>query len=195
VIIATSFKQSGCPETPMFRADSDLGWKSPSQYFPGPGPEWSQWLLDPGSLTQRLVSLSDGKFQVEVLDECWSRQYSAALLPCFGSRLVKQLMWSRQVVLKGNGTPWVAAHSLIPTSSLRGSLRQLSKLQSRPLGAFLFRHPSLVRDKLEIARVGDGWGRRSVFYLYDKPLLVAEFFLPALLNYQISERKIHDRSQ
>ena len=68
----------------------------------------------------------------------------------------------------------------------------------RPLGGFLFACPSLKRGEVELARLAPGnavyeramarlqlppqplWGRRSVFRLQDKPLLVAEIFLPAI---------------
>lgn len=91
-------------------------------------------------------------------------------------------MWSRKVVLLGRGQPWVTAHTLVPASSLRGSLRRLRYLDEQPLGQFLFRQPSLRRGQLELAPTGEGWGRRSLFYVEGKPLLVAEFFLPALIG-------------
>jgi chorismate-pyruvate lyase len=28
----------------------------------------------------------------------------------------------------------------------------------------------------------NSWGRRSLFYLFKKPVMVAEFFLPAILD-------------
>ena len=137
---------------------------------PEPLQEWTDKLL------------SDQEFRVIVQSQGWSRKHAPALLQCFDPHVASQAMWSRQVILLGRGRPWVSAHSLIPASSLQGPLRRLCKLQERPLGEFLFRHPSLQRRQLEIARTPDGWGRRSVFYLFGKPLLVAEFFLPALLR-------------
>jgi len=139
--------------------------------------------VDPGSLTQRLRKLSGGDFRVQVIEEGWH-------MPKIGERALftgntaRQLMWSRSVLLLGMGEPWVAAHSLIPVSSLRGSLRQMIKLRDRPLGGFLFKHPGLRRLNPQITRLADHWGRRSVFILDGRPLLVAEFFLPALLRWQ-----------
>jgi len=163
-----------------YRADADLPWRRAGQHWPRPPPVWQQCLLAPGSLTHRLQALSDGTFKVEVLDEGWVHGSSRSIA-IFGKRKATQIMWSRRVLLCGHGQPWVAAHSLIPCSSVQGSLRQLVRLRDRPLGGFLFRHPQLHRDEPELVRLSDHWGRRSVFHLQGKSLLVAEFFLPELI--------------
>ena len=148
------------------------------------------WLQDSGSLTARLIDLSEGDFQVKVL-----RQQLA--IP---SRDEQQILGMkhpvraliREVVLMGAGHPWVFARSLLPITSLCGPLRHLRKQNTRPLGAFLFSQPHLERSDIQIARIGNPhayvptfltkgqelWGRRSVFYLESKPLLVSEVFLP-----------------
>lgn len=163
-----------------YRADADLSWRRVEQHWPRPAQIWQQCLLAPGSLTHRLQALSGGTFKVRVLDEGWV-QGSAQTISIFGKRKSEQVMWSRRVLLCGRGQPWVAAHSLIPFSSVEGSLRQLVRLRERPLGGFLFRHPQLRRDEPELVRMSDHWGRRSVFHLQGKSLLVAEFFLPDLI--------------
>jgi len=170
-----------------YRADADLSWRRVEQHWPRPSPIWQQSLLAPGSLTHRLQALSGGTFRVRVVDEGWV-QGSARTIPVFGKRKAAQIMWSRHVLLCGHGEPWVAAHSLIPFSSIQGSLRQLVRLRDRPLGGFLFRHPQLRRDEPELVRLPDHWGRRSVFHLQGKSLLVAEFFLPALIA-QIQQQR------
>lgn len=165
----------------IYRADALLPWRLFDQQWPRPAPEWCDWLLEPGSLTQRLQIVSQGTFKVRVLEEGWCYHKSGNRDP-FSTSVARQMMWSRSVLLYGFGVPWVAAHSLIPVSSLRGSLRQLVKLRDRPLGGFLFKHPSLIRYEPQIVKVNDHWGRRSLFQLEDRPLLVAEFFLPALMS-------------
>jgi len=65
---------------------------------------------------------------------------------------------------------------------MEGPLKRLRRLNERPLGEFLFRDPYLLRSQLEIVREGEIWGRRSLFISHHHPLLVAEFFLPALLE-------------
>lgn len=155
-----------------------------------PPPELQPWLTDPGSLTARLIAKSGGEFRVEVvrqvigrptLDECRAlgvHRSSLALI--------------REVILNGNNQPWVFARSLLPLASLTGALRHLRKQTNRPLGAFLFSQPHLVRSPIAVAAISRDhayvpahlagtevlWGRRSVFSLHAKPLLVSEVFLP-----------------
>lgn len=148
------------------------------------------WLVDPGSLTARLVAKSKGRFQVAVMRQVIGRP-SLDECQALGIR-ANSLALIREVVLMGNNQPWVFARSLLPLSSLTGELRHLRKQANRPLGAFLFSQPHLLRSPIAIARIsGDHayvpaelagsdilWGRRSVFYLRAKPLLVSEVFLP-----------------
>lgn len=135
------------------------------------------------------MELSEGEFQVQVQSEGWLHGTSPSLIPCFGSRRARERMWSRRVLLQGRGETWVEAHTLIPASSLDSPLRRLLRLRDRPLGGMLFRHPQLRRGGMEVCRTREGWGRRSLFYLYGKPLLVAEFFRPVLL--QAADDEIH----
>lgn len=154
------------------------------------------WLLDATSLTQRLVARCPGQFQVQVLDEGWARpslneSRALGMKPGTVARI-------RQVRLLCDGVPWVFARTIIPYSTLKGPVRRLHLLGSKPLGAVLFADTSMRRGELEIAAIGKGsalyqdamraqrskpatiWGRRSVFYLSGKPLLVNEIFLPGL---------------
>lgn len=106
----------------------------------------------------------------------------------------------RQVKLLCENKPWVFARTVIPHSTFRGKQRRLAHLGNRPLGAVLFSDCSMKRGELEIASIVPGqqlfdqatsdlkqkpdrvWGRRSVFYLSGKPLLVSEIFLPGLME-------------
>jgi len=143
-------------------------------------------LLDKGSLTARLQAKSAGHFHVQLLRQFWhTASLSEARLLGIAPR-AKVLV--REVILHGNGQAWVFARSIFPHSSLQGSLRRMGKFDSRPLGAFLFSQTGMRRGPMEVSRfsgVGsttgtqdDVWGRRSVFYIDDKPLLVSEVFLP-----------------
>ncbi|NVK41244.1 MAG: chorismate lyase [Oceanospirillaceae bacterium] len=153
---------------------------------------WRSWLLDNGSLTQRLVSASRGRFHVEVLRQGFyrpSRSEALALgLP------PRRLALIREVQLCGNGQPWVYARSVFPVSTLSGAERRLADIGNRPLGSVLFRDPSMQRDPLQIGelQLADGtrlWARRSVFHLSGKPLLVCEVFLPALESVEYPLRR------
>lgn len=154
----------------------------------------SGWLLDTASLTRRLQRLCPGTFRVQVLSQAWDvpgidearvlgmRQAGVAII--------------RQVHLLCDGQPWIYARTVIPATSLRGKLQGLANLGTRPLGGVLFADPGMQRGPLEVARICRGesvfqaatghlaqhpeeiWGRRTVFRLSGRPLLVSEVFLP-----------------
>ncbi|MGB5177241.1 MAG: chorismate lyase [Gammaproteobacteria bacterium] len=154
----------------------------------------SGWLLDTASLTLRLQRLCPGKFQVRVL----SQTRAPAGIDEVRVLGMKQgsLAIIRQVHLLCDGQPWVYARTVIPVISLRGKLKRLAHLGVRPLGGLLFADPGMQRDAVELARIARGqplyqaatchlgqhpaaiWGRRSVFRLSGRPLLVSEVFLP-----------------
>lgn len=177
-------KKTWTEHYPLSADSADLLWRPAGRVLPRPQPELQAWLLDPGSLTQRLKERSAGLFRVQVLEEKWVRHTSPSLLQCFPIYLTRSRMWSRKVLLKCGDLPWVMAHSLIPVTTMVGELRCLRTLSERPLGEFLFSDPLLQRSQLELTQWRDIYGRRSLFHLQGRPLLVAEFFLPALLEGQ-----------
>jgi chorismate lyase len=150
-----------------------------------------QWLLDKGSLTAKLIQLSEGQFHVRVLRQTITRvdrreAFALGIKPC-------QLSVVREVVLMGGNCAWVFARSVLPLSSLTGRLRHLRKQGNRPLGAFLFNQPQLKRSAIAVAHINrhhhyvpealmagqnSVWGRRSIFDIEGKKLLVSEVFLP-----------------
>jgi chorismate--pyruvate lyase len=159
-------------------------------------PHWVDWLSDRGSLTQRLIEASANRFTVEVLDQVETMptesEAQALNIDCDAP------VYSRQVLLLGNGEPWVFARSIMPLSTLTGRLEFLRDINSQPLGALLFKDPSMTRAPVEAAFLpterahlpdslrhikGPLWGRRSVFRLDQKPLLVSEIFLPEFKPY------------
>ena len=155
-------------------------------------PSLATWLADTGSLTARLVALSDGQFQVDILRQFIGKPSHSEQQALGLAR--HELALVREVILRGQGEAWVFARSLLPLRSLTGKLRHLRKQGRRPLGAFLFSQPGLQRGPIAVAAISAHdrylpapltagqtlWGRRSVFYLGAKPLLVSEVFLPAL---------------
>jgi len=155
-----------------------------------------RWLLDPASLTRRIRSACHGSFRVEVLFQGWARpQHNEARE--LGMR-AGSAGFVREVHLLCDGAPWVFARTVIPRTTLTGPRRCLTRLKSRPLGAVLFADPSMQRGPVEIARLSPCdklypaairhlsqrpetiWGRRSLFTLGGKPLLVSEIFLPGI---------------
>lgn len=166
--------------THLAHADSPTLWRPCRQLPVRPNPFWRNWLLDSGSLTERLDRISAGTFRVNVIEEGWCLA-GLRQMQIFSEDSVTRLMWSRRVQLCLYDQPWVAAHSLIPYSSLIGSGRQLVSLKTKPLGRFLFHQSGLQRGELEVTRLNESiWGRRSLFYLTQKPILVAEFFWPGM---------------
>jgi chorismate--pyruvate lyase len=147
------------------------------------------WLLDPGSLTQRLVMASGGAFRVVVLSQAWHRpSLSESILLDMPHR---QLAIVREVMLMCHDRAVVFARSVIPASSLTGRLRHLRQFDNSSLGELLFRDKSMRRRPFQLTRInGDSekiphdlrqkeklWGRRSRFELAKKPIMVSEIFL------------------
>jgi chorismate--pyruvate lyase len=158
----------------------------------------TEWLFDTGSLTQRLRRACPGEgFRVQVLDQSLTRPLPSERRSLeMGPQLYA---WMREVRLLCDECAWVFARTLIPLSSRQGGCQRLLRLGARPLGEVLFNDPRSRRGRVEVARFrpehalyrhalheaarvrNDAlWGRRSVFHLDDKPLLVCEIFLPDL---------------
>lgn len=153
------------------------------------------WLLDPASLTARLKGICGNDFRVRVLRQQWRRPQT-----CEAQRLEMlrgEFALVREVHLHCAGRVLVYARTVIPRSTLMGRARSLARLGTRPLGEVLFADPGMRRGPLEIARIprdtpeyrvflgvtdpGESvWGRRSVFRLSARPLLVSEIFLPGM---------------
>lgn len=155
-----------------------------------------RWLLDRGSLTQRIQSRCDS-FRVALL----SQRLAAIGHDERGIIAVRrgQRCLVREVSLYCGATPVVFAHSVVEPHALHGPWRMLATLGNRPLGAALFADPRVQRFPLRFRRLGRShalyhracellarpplclWGRRSLFVLRRSRLLVTEVFLPAIL--------------
>ncbi len=145
------------------------------------------WLLDRDSLTKRIIehcSSQKNKFRVEVLKQGKNLPNVSDML-ALGMN-TRQWVYTREVLLYCGNTPVVYAKTVIPLQTLTGEQRKLAFLGKRPLGAYLFSQPNLLRTPIEIAQCWHQnqqlWARRSAFYLENKPLLVYEVFLSGLGN-------------
>jgi chorismate--pyruvate lyase len=189
------------PAAPSRRYVPEPVWVSRRQFVTAAiPPEALRWLMDPASLTQRIINACSGQFRVKVLSQGWMRPMinearRLGMAPS-GRALV------RQVQLLCDEVPWVYARTVIPRRTLTGAERRLAHLKSRSLGAMLFADPTMHRSELELCHVTARdklhallaaslpqepaalWGRRSVFTLHGKPLLVSEIFLPQILRKQ-----------
>ena len=156
--------------------------------------KYRPWLLDPASLTERLIGHCRQRFHVQLLDQRRARPLCSearAVGMRHGTRAVV-----RQVQLMCGDTPWVYARTIIPPPTLARKFHRFARLGTRSLGAVLFADPSMQRGEVEVTCLTPGdflydlaarhlrdkpaaiWGRRSLFRLGGKPLLVCEFFLP-----------------
>ena len=147
------------------------------------------WLLDEGSLTERLICASNGNFEVQRLSQGWQ-------IPTLSERNLLNIparRWAlvREVVLRCHGQAWVYARSVIPGATLSGSLRHLRWLKNQSLGALIFQNPHLRRSSFQLALLPadcdyihpslrqqePAWARRSRFTIAGKSLSVSEVFL------------------
>jgi chorismate--pyruvate lyase len=156
-------------------------------------PALSSWLFDVSSLTARIIELCGKNFSVRVLSQNWqamtAEEASAMALQHVHAALV------REVLLCCNDKPLVYARTVIPVTTLQGAQRLYANMGNRPLGAMLFADRTMRREAVQVGMlpaaheanqyaVSDDriWGRRSVFRVGGKPLLVSEYFLPELLQ-------------
>ena len=149
-----------------------------------------EWLLATESLTERLMSVTDG-FAVHLVQQ--------SCLPLHASEravLQDDQYVVREVVLHNAGIPLVFARSVIPQSLCHG---EFVGLGNQPLGKILFNDKRFVRQPFTLTRIDQGsvfaqawnartdlFGRRSVFAYADSQLLVAEVFLPSSPAYGAS---------
>jgi chorismate--pyruvate lyase len=172
-------------------------WFQPSQALKRQiDPVILSWLTDSGSLTQRLKNYCPEHFSLKVLGEEWVKADNSEAMLLGIEPSQKVLL--RQVHLKCEDQVCVYARSIIPLLTLQGKHRRLKFLGKKPLGEYLFSSPGLERSIIEWSQLATGsslhrialgesaasnkpvWGRRSLFKIDKKPLLVSEFFLPVL---------------
>ena len=130
---------------------------------------------------------------MRVISQRWqiigAEEASAMSLNHVGSALV------RQVLLCCGDKPLVYARTVIPVTSIQGAQRRYVNMGNRPLGAMLFADRTMRREEVQVAMLPDWheanqyaasdervWGRRSVFRVTGKPLLVSEYFFPELFK-------------
>lgn len=133
------------------------------------------WLLSQGSLTQQLTRFAHGEFHVQPFSEGFTaieRHESHFLHTPIG-----EFAWVREAYLYGNeDRPWVKARSIVPIQTLKGQGLRLRYLGNRSLGSLLFQRttPECIR---QIAKLPEGWARRSLYIWHNQPLIVQEVFL------------------
>ena len=161
-------------------------------------PSLRESLLDTGSLTTRLARYCKGDFNLRLAGQDWQRPLpdeTAALQLRRGSFALV-----REIYLQCNDIPWVYGRSIIPARTCTSRERRLAFWGQRSLGNYLFSGRNTRRSEIEIAIIRPGdklfqlashtmtaesdhlWGRRSIFFIRNKPLLVVEVFLENLIR-------------
>ena len=171
-------------------------WSEPDQ-FTIPSLSLKNWLLDTGSLTERLQSQCTsffltliGQRQAEITLEEFQRVGAP------GQQLKPQEWQVREVLLWGDNQPWVFARSIIPQKLCESDFVNLN---TKPLGQLIFNDKRFKRlpfeitnmcaskaflSQLKISTEMDLWGRRSAFSFGNLKMTVSEVFLPSSPAYQ-----------
>lgn len=151
-------------------------------------------MQEKGSFTMHLAKYCKGKLRLELIKQSWQKPliHEARQLKLRNG----EYALVREIYFMCDDVPWVYARSIIPRKTLHGAQRRIVYLGTRSLGSYLFSLKTSYRDKMEIAKIPDNnklfslalknqggsseflWGRRSLFYIKEKPLLVNEIFLP-----------------
>jgi chorismate--pyruvate lyase len=157
-----------------------------------------EWLLHKGSFMQRLKQQGIASSHIQVVCHAWQQ-------PTFDERKIlniahRQFALVREVIISSDQGVWMFARTVFPQQTLTGQERVLRHLKNRALGSKLFKDPTMHRSEFELAAITPDmdwyqkikhfavitapvlWARRSVFHLKNKPLLLAEVFLPAIQN-------------
>ena len=154
-------------------------WKSYHWHTPQ---QARSWLMEKGSLTQRLRESCSGQFHLTLEYQAFERpdldEIQALNLKSGQRALV------REVLLWCDDEPVVWARSILPYQTLQNIHHPLGNLGTKPLGDILFSHPHIHRGEIEVAEVeynnAPHWARRSVFEVEGWPILVSETFLQYL---------------
>lgn len=171
-------------------------WAEP-QAFDIPNSYLKNWLLDTGSLTERLLTQCQS-FQLVVIGQAPVKiSLDESSLLCKTATDFIQEEWQvREVLLCGDGQPWVFARSIIPMELWD---RDFSGLSNTPIGKLIFNDPRFTREPFQITQLKQSntflkqlalqgnlnlWGRRSVFNFEHLKMIVCEVFLPDSPIYQ-----------
>lgn len=154
------------------------------------------WTYEPGSLTRRLRDFYGDAVSVKILFHCWRTPFLSE------RRLLKtpehRYCLTREVLLHAAGKPLILARTIIPEQTIKGAHRNLSHLGNRPLGEVIFSYPKLERLEMDVTLIDQSawtqnaidaasisqpvWGRRTVYAIAHRQMLVSEFFLPEALK-------------
>lgn len=166
-----------------------------------PNAHLKNWLMDTGSLTERLQSVCR-RFEVEVLGHELAPVTEEEHRALYMDTSVARPTQVREVLLRGDDNAWVFARSLMPQEFIETGIHELGNLGNQPLGKILFNDPRFERQPFEImhckvnhplfttlgiSSVHPLWGRRSLFHFQSYCIMVCEMFLPGAPAYRDME--------
>lgn len=186
----------------LFRKFSTIQWQQVSD-FKWPNHIHQKAVCDLGSMTAYLKQFCQ-KIHVEAKPNQWlSKEHLSdlelkLLMPEDEDKNKEEASFLlRQVVLYGNDSPWLLGSTLIPRyPSNQGqteNLQSVAKINfeeqgNTPIGNTAFSQPGTYRNHLEVASITDDSdvliARRSLIWVQETPLLVAEIFLTDSPIYQ-----------
>lgn len=160
------------------------------------------WVYEPGSLTQRLRNHYGDAVGVNVLLQQWNTPFLTE------RKLLKlhenKYSLIREVLLHADGKPLILARTVIPPKTVKVAKSNLAHLGNRPLGEVIFSYPKLERIEMDVTLINSTpveqrpvwtqsaidkasidqamWGRRTVYAIAQRQMLVSEFFLPGALE-------------
>ncbi len=159
-------------------------------------PAVREWLAEAGSLTARLQALA-GPIRVQVLYQDWGRPF---LSEAFRLKVPRgRWVWTREVMLEAAGKQLLLARTVAPAATLTGLGVRFTRLGTRPLGELLFSRSDVKSVSMDWACLDPAywrffpakrprWGRRTLYLIGPNlPLLVSEFFLPAVFALEGSD--------
>ena len=163
----------------------------------------NDWLLEPASLTQRLIALGQGFHVQQIFQGKRKANFDEANVLGINPR---DEVFLREVLLFCGHQPVVFAHSITAMASLRHSWKSLQGLGNQSLGNMLFNNPKVRRTAFQFKKLNPHhplmrrmnqiqklrqaldsprqsvWARRSQFFMQEQSsaIMVTEVFLPSL---------------
>ena len=157
----------------------------------------STFLFENGSLSRLIQERFRRKLRIDLINESWSTAmtYEKKLL----SLRNYEIIFAREAYLSCNNKKLVYARTVIPRKTLKAQNHTLTRLGQKPLGEILFNNNKIFRGNIKYAKIplhnelhnkakkhcniySDLYGRQSIFYVKNKPLLLIEVFLPGIMT-------------
>lgn len=155
------------------------------------------FLFHEDSLTRFIQQRYEGEFSMELISE--SLHLALPDETQFLSLQRDEITFIRKSRLKCGDRAVVYARTIMPQKTIEGENQWLTTLGTKPLGDILFNDETTYRSDMRYAKIpvdcelheeatknlnitSELWGRQSLFYTKEQPLLITEIFLPAILE-------------